>query len=312
VGKANVKLKTAEFLSDFNDAYEAIKLKTLHLIAFALYNRKRDNKNHFLGEGLTMTACRQKYTFFFSIIFLFTVTTGYAMIQNTSTNASPGYKTCARTIKKKLLNLVKKFETCKKTKSTETKIMMLKEIHSDIEKLICCMKSISKTDPHFSFIMNYLNLLRNQLNLQENLKIKSNIKININDDETNIIKENKNENNNSTNSIINNDFSNMLGKCTNITKSLEPSSNEKVSQVIQDLTKIPNLNSIWAPDDFSKVLEELRSHITNIEPLLQDPNLSPCCKKSIIAVSFMSGIILSCAAFLYASAHFVTAFYCGK
>jgi len=209
-----------------------------------------------------------------------------------------------------LLNLVKKFELCKKTKSTDTKLITLKEIHSDIEKLIFCMESISKNDPHFNFITNYLNLLHKQIDLQENLEKKPNKKININDDDINIIKEN--ENNNNTNLNTNNNFPNILEKCTNITKSTETSSNEKISQTMQNLIKIPNLNSICSPDDFSKVLEELRSQITNIEPLLQDPNLSPCCKKSIIAVSFMSGIVLSCAAFVYASAHFVTAFYCNK
>lgn len=259
-----------------------------------------------------MMLCRQKYTLFFSIVFLFTITTGHAMIQYTNPNTTPGYKTCAKTIKKKLLILVKKFETCKKTKSTETKITTLNEIYSDIENLICCMEPISETDPHFGFIMNDLKLLRNKLNPQKNLKMNLNKIIKINDDETNIIKEDKSENNNNTNLNTNNEFSNILKKCTNITKSSNSSLNEKESQIIQDLTNIPNVNTMLTQNEFSKVLEELRLHITNIEPLLQNPNLSPGCKNCIVATSLITGIILSCSAFLYAAANFVNAFYCNK
>lgn len=64
--------------------------------------------------------------------------------------------------------------------------------------------------------------------------------------------------------------------------------------------------------EFSEILNNLELFKPKFDDLLKDPNLSPCCKKTIIAFSILYGTLVTLVGVAYATAQIVNTFRCGK
>ncbi len=59
------------------------------------------------------------------------------------------------------------------------------------------------------------------------------------------------------------------------------------------------------PADFTKMLKDLDAFQPVLGTILQDPNLSPCCKKAAVALSLLGGMIVTLSGVAYVIAYII-------